>query len=345
MPPDHDHNYQRQSIRAAAKIHEHLLGPARLAPLPMLPGGSWQEVTKQVQRMELARSKGWLAAGKNLRLDLSYSVRRLMRELDEFHSQLPAGQQRRIVASPRDILADLQQLPLEFEEVAIDLQERTVTVVTDPIRLESLYLGPFQMVLHWDRIGGSRPYFTRAAEPHRPSHDEEVTHPHVRKDVLCEGDGSAAIKAALLEGRLLDFFALVSQILGTYNDASAYVSIHRWSGVACSDCGYSMDSEDHGICERCDEGLCSDCSTHCPTCNRYVCGGCLCECNECGERYCRSCLTDGPESTLYCETCLENEKENSDDDLLQDPAAARQAESTAVPAADPLFLGEAAVSA
>ncbi len=341
MPRDND--LRRRAIRAAAKIHEHLMGPARLAPLPVLPRNTWQEVTQQVERFELSRRKGWHAAGRNLQLDLSYSVRRLMRELDQFQTEVPTGQRRRHMTSPRDIAGDLEALPREFQEVSIDLHERTIAVVTDSIRLENLDLGPFQIEVHWERIGGSRPYFTRAAEPHRSPHDEDVTHPHIRKDVLCEGDGAAPIKAALLEGRLLDFFTLVRQTLETYNEASAYVTIDRWSGVACIDCGYTMDDDSKGICERCDEGLCGDCSTHCSACDRYVCGGCLCECSGCGERYCRSCLTDGPERQLFCESCLEN-KENPDDES-DEPAEDNQEEPSEVPAANALCLGQAAVPA
>lgn len=339
MPSDND--FRRQAIRAAARIHEHLMGPARLVPLPVLPRATWQEVTRQVERFELSRRKGWHAAGRSLQVDLSYSVRRLMRELDQFLTEVPTGQRGRHMASPRDIVADLEALPREFEEVLIDLQERTITVATDPIRLEDLYLGPFQIELRWDRIGHTHPYHTCALEPHRPSHDDEVTHPHIRKDLLCEGEGMAAIKAALLEGRLLDFFSLVRQILGTYNEASAYMTLDRWSGVSCIDCGYSMDPEDHGICERCDEGLCGECSTLCSECDRYVCGGCLQECNGCGERYCRSCLTDGPESTVLCKSCLEN-KENPDDESQECP---EQEEPAGVPAPDSLCLGQAAVPA
>ena len=336
-------DFRRQALRAAARIHEHLLGPARLASLPMLPHATWQAVAGHVQRFEWSRSKGWQAAGRSLQSDLSYSVRRLIRELDEYLSQLPTDQRQRRIAAPRDIADDLEALQREFNDVAIDLQERTITVATDPIRLEDLYLGPFEIELRWERIGQTHPYHTRALEPHRPSHDDEVTHPHVRKDLLCEGDGMAAIKAALLEGRLLDFFSLVRQILGTYNDASAYVPLNRWSGVSCIECGCSMDSDDHGLCERCDEGLCGDCSTLCCQCDRYVCGNCLVECKGCRDRYCRRCLVDSPQSTGFCESCLEN-KEHPDDES-EECAEPQPAEAAGQPAVVPVCLGQAPAAA
>ena len=340
----HDIAFRRLALRAAARIHEHLLGPARLGSAPSLPQVGWQELVRQAERLEWCRRRGWQAARGSVQLDLSYRARRLIRELDEYQLQLASmNQPQRHTSSPREIAADLEALPREFEKVVIDLNERTITVTTDCIRLEEVELGPFEIRLRWDRIGHIHPYRTCALEPYRPSHDDEVTHPHVRKDVLCEGDGMAAIKAALLDGRLLDFFALVRQILCTYNDASAYVSLHRWSGVACIDCGCTMDPEEHGLCERCDEGLCGDCSTLCSACDRYVCANCLVECKGCGDRYCRRCLVDSPQSTGFCETCLENEEQP--DDESEGNAEKDQSEPAAQPAAVPLCLGEAPLPA
>ena len=337
-------DFRRQALRAAARIHEHLLGPARLAPLPMFPQATWQEVADHARRYGWCRSRGWQSAGHNLQGDLAYRVRRLICELEDYHSQLPSGdRQGQLIAAPRDIAADLEALQEEFSDVAIDLQERTVKVTTDPIHLEGVDLGPFAIELRWDRVGQTHPYHTAAIEPYRPSHDDEVTHPHVRKGVLCEGEGMAAIKAALLEGRILDFFSLVRQVLTTYNEASAFVPLHRWSGVACIDCGCSMDPEDHGLCERCDAGLCGDCSTWCSACDRYVCGECLFECSGCGERRCKSCLTDGPESTLLCESCLEDKE--TPDDQSEESANQEPAEPAGQVAIVALCVGEAPVPA
>ncbi len=42
--------------------------------------------------------------------------------------------------------------------------------------------------------------------------------------------------AALTEGRLLDFFMIVRQVLQTYSPDSPYVSLDDWYGRQCSDC-------------------------------------------------------------------------------------------------------------
>ena len=45
---------------------------------------------------------------------------------------------------------------------------------------------------------------------------------------LCEGDGRSAIRQALAQGRLLDFFMLVAGGLRTYNAESPFVALEIW---------------------------------------------------------------------------------------------------------------------
>jgi hypothetical protein len=335
-----DNHLRPHAMRAAARIHEHLLGPGRLALLPRLPSTTWQELSRKVAQFELSCRRGWQAAARSVQVDLSYGVRRLERELQDYQAHLQLPSKIQPVACPRDIAADLAALPDEFDEVAIDLKGRTISAVTDPICLEELELGPFRITLDWARIGLETAYTTRALEPCRPQQDEEITHPHVRCDVLCEGDGAVAIKVALQAGRLLDFFTLVKQILATYNDASAYVAISRWSGILCTSCGHVMSHDRHDICERCEAALCRDCSSQCGGCDTYVCDSCLGECTGCGAGYCRSCLSDRPGSVLLCKSCLENPREEDPDNERFETKPAESA-----PAAEPLCLGEADVSA
>ena len=204
---------RRQALRAAARIHEHLIGPARLNQLVELPTATWQDLLQTDARLRLARQRRWRVAGEQLVTDLDYQARRMVRELETYLQALPALLPAERIAKPSDIAADLLALAGEFDEVQIDLSERQVTVLTPSITLEELELGPFRIELHWERIGIQRAYDLAAEEPYYPNGDEETTHPHVRGKTLCEGDGAKPIKAALSEGRLLDFFLLVRQIL------------------------------------------------------------------------------------------------------------------------------------
>ena len=55
--------------------------------------------------------------------------------------------------------------------------------------------------------------------------------------MLCEGEGRLPVLRALEQGRLLDFFLLVRNVLSTYNPDGAHLPLSRWRGAPCTDCG------------------------------------------------------------------------------------------------------------
>lgn len=68
---------------------------------------------------------------------------------------------------------------------------------TDVIELDGLYLGAFWIELSWSNSRDTQlTYQIVADDPHPAAHDSSTTHPHVSNQTLCEGEGSAAIKAA-----------------------------------------------------------------------------------------------------------------------------------------------------
>jgi hypothetical protein len=252
------------------------------------------------------------------------------------------------LAPPGEIVADILALDTEFDDVAIKLDENLLQVRTDPIVLEQTALGRFRIELRWQLIGRERAYEVIAETPNTPENNDEVTHPHVSGNSLCEGEGKAPIRRALAEGRLLDFFTLVRQVLETYNPGSAYVELSRWNGVACKDCGYVMCGDGYGICDRCEDPLCSDCSAGCSRCDRYVCNGCSTSCEACERTLCESCLQSTDSGRLLCPTCFEETLEESDeDDNSQEdaPPDAAVFPTCAAPAADSLRLVEAPLPA
>jgi hypothetical protein len=253
-----------------------------------------------------------------------------------------------------DLLQDLESLQKEFAGFHLDLKQQSIEVLTEPIILDGLDLGSFRIVLRWQEIGLPLPYEVIAQSPVTPSQDDDVTHPHVREGQLCEGEGAAAIRSALAQGRLLDFFVLVRQVLETYNPASAYVSIDRWQGIGCRGCGDRMTSDDFSSCERCGDPLCSDCISACPDCDRYICTASSASCAACDGQFCRGCLESLPSSgQQLCPSCLEEahkESTSNDDDDDQEPADAAGPLEPAGKAAPPAPLhppcvGQAAVFA
>lgn len=344
--------FRQKALRAALRIHDHLAGAS--PKIGNLPEAEWDELRRLTSRLQRAIVRDWKVAGQHVLEDLDYALRRMGAELESYRRELPPSLKCSRRAPPGEILADLYALEQEFEEVELDLGERTVTVKTEPIELESVYLGSFRVELKWEQIGQQRTYDVIAIDPNPPDGDESVTHPHVRSKILCEGDGAAPIKAALAQGWLFDFFTLVRQVLETYNPESPHVSLDRWTGMACTACGWRMPGDDYGTCERCNAALCSECSSGCGSCDRYVCGECISSCARCGETYCSSCLSETADSGgPLCEACLHNQENESDEPLESLPpdgpaAEVEEDQAGSAPSnaeADALYVGEACLPA
>ena len=290
--------------------------------------GSLHEIARSSGNLALALTHDWFAAAeeccKSVDRHLSqipYSVSKLESLLDRRRKQVP---------SLGTILAELKAIQEEFDDVAFNPEEGALSAITEPITLEGTYLGRFRIALYLDKLNEVYhriPYHVIATDPHPSAKDEAITHPHVSNEVLCEGEGAAAIRAALEDGRLCDFFVMVRGILNTYNPNSPYISLADWNGVACSDCGYIMDEESVYYCSRCDNAVCDQCSWVCTDCGEIVCGECsghcevcdrsLCpkcaktKCSECECTCCKSCLTDG-----LCPDC-QKEKEQEDEEQIE----------------------------
>jgi len=186
------------------------------------------------------------------------------------------------------------------------------------------------------------PYHVIALSPNPAATDETVTHPHVSNETLCEGDGCVAIRTALEQGRLSDFFTMVRSILTTYNPDSPYVALIDWCGEPCYDCGYVMSRDDiyycifceHDYCQECstycrccDEGCCVGCAEQCPHCEDQVCTNCMQECAECNSTCCSSCLEDN-----ICPNCKE-EMENENEEQECKPSETKQDGNSSQPEA------------
>ena len=145
-----------------------------------------------------------------------------------------------------DIYADLVALDEEFAEVSFDRRGQTISVTTEPIELEGVYLGPFEIRLDWSDLAEGHPgnYRVIAVDANPAAANESVTHPHVQDEAVCEGEGRQPIRKALEQGRLLDFFVIVANLLRTYNSDSPYVSLSDWHGVECADCGTTVSDDD-----------------------------------------------------------------------------------------------------
>jgi len=337
------HDNQKLLLRAAERISSQLKR-LRGAPLPVdLPDGEWTQCQSLMRQIDLCTTRNWHYAAAVLKDRLERSLERCSDRLQEISRQVSGSSRLLSPQTTREIFGDLVALWDEFEGVAIDGSTQTLSVTTEPIVLEEIDLGPFEIRLHWDRIGERRPYEIVAREPNPAGESSKTTHPHVKGEQLCEGDGRVSIDRALRAGRLLDFFQIVSRILDTYNSGSAYVSLSAWNGSPCADCGDVVCDDDQYACDRCGDLLCRECLSSCArcdaicchTCTNYcrscevsICSGCQHDCGQCQRPVCISCLSE----TGLCQECQEeHDAESFDED-----------ESDSTPAEAETLVAEAA---
>lgn len=281
------------------------------------------EAVKDSHRFAISLGRDWHSAAQQV-LD------KVSRDMNDFSYHLSRFKEfvgRDTISIPllSDIVSELLQMEQEFEQFRFDLAGKTISVITKPIVLENITFGAFEIQLHlndFNKLYQNRPYRVIALNPNPAATDEDVTHPHVSHEILCEGDGHTAISKALEQGRICDFFTMVIGVLENYNSASPYVSIDDWEGRSCYDCGRTMSSDDSYYCDSCDNDFCDHCSTYCqkcdttvclgcsyecPACGQPVCSRCTAKCKDCEEVFCKDCLTDG-----LCQSCQEQRKEEDE---------------------------------
>ena len=315
---------QRLMARAAGRIHAELR--PSLTDADELPIAAWQRCQRFQRLMDYARARGWTAAERVCRTQLKRSLAALRRELDECERALDAAP-----TSPaqtlRDVYDDLVAIDAEFDGFRVNLREETISVVTRPVVLAGVDLGRFEITLDWRRVGAARTSYAVGAMDERCAlSDSSLSHPHVRDETLCEGDGAAAIRSALRGGRLLDFYTIVAQILATYNPQSAYLAIDQWCGISCTDCQYG--------CTACGRLACSGCGASCSHCGERHCRECLGACVDCGNHFCERSLDE--ERCEACQAAAEaaNQAEEETKDPATLPAAAHSTDH-------PVCVGEA----
>ena len=309
-----------------------------------------RKLTRQIQ---LGRKREWYLAADRLIPALASAVGAIRQRLLEFGDELRLSPSTHPLASVAEIYCDVVALHNEFDDVCADRDEMELCVTTTPIVLDGLHLGPFQIRLCWKNLSQLTSYRVVALEPYPARTNDQVTHPHVSDETLCEGEGRAAIRAALESGRIGDFFLLVSQVLRTYAPGCAYVELSDWHGSPCSQCGAGVDDDDRSYCQRCDEMLCADCSCCCAGCDQSYCSECLTTCSSCDDQFCAQCLD-------RCTACHANVCDNCSlegrcpdcqkEQIHDDPTiqADETSEVSSVPTASAAFqsdsLGETSVS-
>lgn len=288
----------KRLLRLALVLHAAFSVPNHQGLHIELSSDSWDRCTVLVRQIRRARLRNWRLAANALHTDLKSALVTLADEIATVRERLRCGIVAPYLASHSDIYQDLLAIKEEFEELDYDCCVPRISVTTQPIVLEGVFLGPFEIRLQCGHIGrGDLPtYRVIAKEPHPAEGHSGVTHPHIQDEVLCEGDGKHAIRQALAQGRLFDFFLLVNGVLRTYNADSAFVELALWNGCSCSDCGAVVDEENCYECQKCQTNICGRCGAGCCRCEESYCSECIGSCAACIEHYCPHCLKT-------CESC------------------------------------------
>lgn len=328
----------RHTLRAAQLLRDNLLQLRCCDARADLPEQLWMRLLHLSRKVERARDRGWISAARRLTDDLRGELRVLQGRLLTTSNRLDSHADAK-VPGEREIFREILALEEEFDQVEADLKTQEVFVTTEPISLEGVYLGPFEIRLDLQSISEPSPYRVVAIEPNPASSRDSVTHPHVEDETLCEGEGRAAIRAALSAGRLYDFFVLVNQVLNTYACGEAYVELSDWDGGPCADCGALIREDDRVPCRSCEDPICLDCAvtcqvcghdhcasciSTCAVCDNQVCDACLEPCSVCGTQTCSDCLADG-----ICTQCQEEEEANDESETTTENVGAELAVQSA----------------
>ena len=333
-----------------ANLVQKAVGRNRAQRSPPLRVPSTDNVERWQRMISSARTRGFRDATRVLQNRMVDALIVLQREVDEAIYVASKSDEEPTEMTTSDTMADLIAIQEDFPACEFDFTKQTVTVTTEPIEMDYIHLGSFEIELELKFIGQSNPYRVIATDPNPAATCDSTTHPHVQSESLCEGEGQEPIKRALADGRLHDFFTIVNQILQTYNPFSAYTTLSDWSGVECRDCGSSVSDDEVSSCSRCDGQLCGECTcscesccepycdecmTTCESCDSSFCGGCIESCDRCDKPFCKDCLTEDK-----CDDCIDEENEEKE----TDEADAAENESAGV-AVQPLCLAEAGLPA
>ncbi|HBL48269.1 MAG TPA: hypothetical protein DDZ90_33300 [Planctomycetaceae bacterium] len=262
----------------------------------------WTRVMRLSRLLIKAQQRHCPVAFQRCLEQYKHSVSRMIHDLTTCHSELTTIKRPTVIPSLRELVDELCSLPDEFDETRIDWSEQEIVVRTPPVILREVNLGEFEIRLRWSELGDPQPYQVISLSQ---TGTDDVHHPHVQGETLCEGEGKLPITQALTECRLGDFFLLVQQVLQTYNPGSAYVPLDRWWNTTCADCGDSVDHDESGPCSNCEHRICEYCRRSCTACGDHLCASCADTCAECDGTFCRSCLSDET-----CSHCLEESMEN-----------------------------------
>ena len=142
-------SFDRLLWRAADQIHDRL-NPGNLPLTDLLvPETSWSHWQVCLHRISRARNRRWTGAVETVRQQALETLTELRARLEDCRNALTLHSDKVGVSSVGDIYRDLVALRDEFPQVAVEFSNGSVSVTTEPVVLEGMDLGPFEIKLSW----------------------------------------------------------------------------------------------------------------------------------------------------------------------------------------------------
>jgi len=146
------HNRRDPLVRMAMMIQSRVIAPKRTRDAVFDDVLHYaRELSSNVDRSHQARQRHWHAAARLMdqrALDTAYQLQSATNEA----VRLASRSREQLRPSLRDLYQELLQLQGEFHKTAIDLKAAIVSSDTESIELDDIYLGPFRIELHLDRL-------------------------------------------------------------------------------------------------------------------------------------------------------------------------------------------------
>jgi len=245
----------------------------------------YRDQIRKIEKAELRKFPLKLAAKKIFNV-----IKSRLEDISASTSNILKGMTEEIKVDKKQISEEIKCLFELFDKVRYNNGILTAVTRSDIILEEGgdyeTNFGKFTIVFNFE----SPDVGAEALTPKPCPGDSSITHPHVKNDCICTGDGYDIIHTAKDENRFSDIFIICERILQTYSPDSPHAQIESWheEQCRCSECGDYIGSEDVYDCYNCGDLLCHSCCISCSVCDRLSCGNCYEFCETCENSYCNN---------------------------------------------------------
>ena len=152
------HDSQKHCYAPQSGYSSHLQRVGAVPTTFELPDRDWVQCRSLMRQIDLCTQRNWTHAAAVLEDRLNGPFERAPTACRKSADKSPAPEGSRLLKPSARSSKISITLSDEFEGVRVDGANQTLSITTEPIVLEEIDLGPFEIRLHWDRISERRPY-------------------------------------------------------------------------------------------------------------------------------------------------------------------------------------------